>query len=123
MNRGAPDIALPAVSARPSIQRASGIGERLIEFALAACSAVSLIVTVGIVLVLMFEALAFFREVWSAADTSPAAVVKTVLGNSSLWGGQDLNTLPGLSAAVSADLAAILGAGVRAALEKRLAAS
>jgi len=63
MNRGAPDIALPAVSARRSIQRASGIGERLIEFALAACSAVSIVVTVGIVLVLMFEALAFFREV------------------------------------------------------------
>ncbi len=63
MNRLAPDVALPAVSARPSIQRASGLGERLIEFALAACSAVSIFVTVGIVLVLLFEALAFFREV------------------------------------------------------------
>jgi len=63
MDRAAPDIALPAVATRPSIQRASGFGERVIEFALAACSAVSIVVTVGIVLVLLFEALAFFREV------------------------------------------------------------
>jgi phosphate transport system permease protein len=51
------------VSTRPRIQRASGLGERLIEFVLAACSAVSIIVTIGIVLVLLFEALAFFGEV------------------------------------------------------------
>ena len=66
------------------------------------------------------EVLAFFRAVWSAADTSPAAVVKAVLGNASLWGGQDLTTVPGLPAALTSDLAAILGSGMRAALEKRL---
>ena len=68
------------------------------------------------------EVLTFFREIWSAADTSPASVAKTVLANTALWGGHDLNNVPGLSAAVAADLSAILGAGVRAALEKRLVA-
>jgi hypothetical protein len=66
--------------------------------------------------------LTFFREIWSATDTSPAFVTKAVLANTALWGGHDLNDMPGLSAAVAADLSAILGAGVRAALEKRLAA-
>jgi phosphate transport system permease protein len=51
------------VTARRPVQRASGLGERVIEGALVACSAVSIIVTVGIVLVLLFEALEFFREV------------------------------------------------------------
>ena len=43
--------------------RASGTGERLIELALAGCSLVSIIVTIGIVGVLLFEAVAFFRAV------------------------------------------------------------
>jgi tagaturonate reductase len=68
------------------------------------------------------EVLAFFREVWSAADTSPAAVAKAVLAHTPLWGGQNLDSVPGLAPAVAADLAAILGAGVRAALQKRLLA-
>jgi phosphate transport system permease protein len=51
------------VTTRPSVQRASGFGERVIEWALAGCSAVSIVVTVGIVLVLVFEASAFFSEV------------------------------------------------------------
>lgn len=67
MSGPAHEVVLPAVSARPSVQRASGIGERLIELALAACSVVSIVVTVGIVLVLLFEALDFFRVV-SLAD-------------------------------------------------------
>ncbi len=67
MSPPAPDVAMPAVSARPPVQRASGLGERIIEWALAACGAVSIVVTFGIVLVLLFEALAFFREV-SLAD-------------------------------------------------------
>lgn len=43
--------------------RASGAGERLIELALAGCSLVSIVVTIGIVGVLLFEAVAFFRAV------------------------------------------------------------
>jgi phosphate transport system permease protein len=63
MDTPAADVVLPAVASRPRAQRASGIGERLIEWTLAACSAVSIVVTAGIVLVLVFEAAAFFREV------------------------------------------------------------
>jgi phosphate transport system permease protein len=54
---------LPAVSVRPSVQRASGLGERAIEAGLALCSAVSIFVTIGIVLVLVFEAIDFFKVV------------------------------------------------------------
>lgn len=43
--------------------RASGAGERLIELALAGCSLVSIVVTIGIVGVLLFEAIGFFRQV------------------------------------------------------------
>ena len=57
------DVVLPAVASRPAVKRASGFGERLIEWALAGCGAVSIIVTFGIVAVLLFEALAFFEEV------------------------------------------------------------
>lgn len=63
MNDAASDVVLPAVSARRSVQRASGLGERFIEAALAGCSAVSIVVTVGIVAVLLFEALEFFKVV------------------------------------------------------------
>ncbi len=44
-------------------RRASGLGERVIELILAGCSLVSIVVTVGIVGVLLFEAFAFFRAV------------------------------------------------------------
>ncbi len=44
-------------------QRASGIGERVIELVLAGCSLVSIVVTIGIVGVLLFEAFEFFRKV------------------------------------------------------------
>jgi phosphate transport system permease protein len=67
MSSPVPDVVLPAVTTRPRVKRASGIGERIIEWALAGCGAVSIVVTFGIVLVLLFEALAFFREV-SLAD-------------------------------------------------------
>lgn len=63
MSAPAPEVALPAVAARTRTQRASGPGERVIELGLAACSAVSIVVTVGIVLVLVFEAAEFFRAV------------------------------------------------------------
>jgi phosphate transport system permease protein len=61
------EVVLPAVSLRSAEKRASGFGERIIETLLAACGAVSIFVTVGIVLVLVFEASAFFSEV-SPAD-------------------------------------------------------
>lgn len=63
MSAPAPEVALPAVAARTRAQRASGPGERVIELGLAACSAVSIVITVGIVLVLVFEAAEFFRAV------------------------------------------------------------
>jgi phosphate transport system permease protein len=63
MDSQARDVVLPAVSPRPPEQRASGPGERIIEVLLAACGAVSVLVTVGIVLVLVFEAAQFFEEV------------------------------------------------------------
>ena len=44
-------------------RRASGAGERAIELSLAACGAVSILVTVGIVAVLVLEAADFFRVV------------------------------------------------------------
>lgn len=64
------------------------------------------------------EVLEFFRDVWSAADHSAPAVARAVLGRASLWGGLDLAAIPGLEAAVATDLAAILGEGVRAAMER-----
>ncbi|HVV85249.1 MAG TPA: phosphate ABC transporter permease subunit PstC [Kofleriaceae bacterium] len=44
-------------------RRASGPGERVLEALLASCSLVSVLVTVGIVAVLLFEAIEFFRVV------------------------------------------------------------
>ncbi len=49
-------------------QRSSTIGERVVELALAACSLVSIVVTIGIVVVLVHEAAVFF------AGVSPAAM-------------------------------------------------
>src|SRR5687767_5353208 len=63
METPARDVILPAVSRRTPAQRASGLGERIIETLLAGCGAVSILVTIGIVLVLVFEASAFFGEV------------------------------------------------------------
>ncbi len=63
MDGPAPEVALPAVSQRTAPKRASGLGERIIETMLAGCGAVSVFVTIGIVLVLVFEAAAFFEEV------------------------------------------------------------
>ncbi|KAB2910741.1 MAG: phosphate ABC transporter permease subunit PstC [Kofleriaceae bacterium] len=63
MDGPASDVALPAVSQRTAVKRASGFGERIIETMLAGCGAVSVFVTIGIVLVLVFEAAAFFEEV------------------------------------------------------------
>ncbi len=44
-------------------QRSSSIGERVIELGLAACSLVSVFVTIGIVVVLAHEAIPFFADV------------------------------------------------------------
>ena len=56
--------ATPAATTPPrQRQRASGIGERVIELVLAGCSLVSIVVTIGIVGVLLFEAFEFFRKV------------------------------------------------------------
>ncbi len=48
-------------------RRSSGVFERLIELGLAACSLVSILATIGIVAVLLFEAVDFFAKV-SLAD-------------------------------------------------------
>lgn len=48
-------------------KRASGLRERIIEWALFACGAVSLLTTIGIIGVLLIETVAFFQEV-SLAD-------------------------------------------------------
>ncbi len=63
MDGSAPDAVLPAVRPRAPVPRASGVGERVIELGLAACSFVSIVVTIGIVLVLVLEASRFFAEV------------------------------------------------------------
>ena len=53
--------ARPVRRDRPA--RASGPGEKLIEGALFLCGAISLLTTAGIIAVLLFETVAFFREV------------------------------------------------------------
>ncbi len=64
MNQAAPGATVSVVARGVSRrQRASGLGERVIELGLAACGLVSIVVTVGIVLVLLFEALEFFKVV------------------------------------------------------------
>ena len=67
------------------------------------------------------EVLEFFRSVWTAADASAATVARTVLAHASLWGGEDLNTLPGLTEEVASALHAILAEGVVAALKRSVA--
>jgi phosphate transport system permease protein len=60
----APTTRAPA-SRRPEWlrQRSSGIGERIVELTLAACSLVSVVVTAGILVVLVYEGGAFFSHV------------------------------------------------------------
>lgn len=62
---GAPTSTIAPVGAAPGARprRSAGPGERAIELGLAACSLLSIVVTVGIVAVLLVEALAFFRAV------------------------------------------------------------
>jgi phosphate transport system permease protein len=52
-----------AADRKPAPKRASGLGERLIEAVLLGCGALSLLTTVGIIGVLLFETIAFFEEV------------------------------------------------------------
>lgn len=52
-----------AASGRLRRPRAAKLGERLVELGLAACGLVSLLTTVGIIVVLAGETLAFFRDV------------------------------------------------------------
>ena len=63
MDDATPDVVLPAMRVSAKGRRASGIGERIIELALAGCGAFSIFVTIGIVVVLLYEALDFFRAV------------------------------------------------------------
>jgi len=63
LDPGAPEATLPALPAPTRRQRASGLGERVIELSLAACSLVSIVVTVGIVVVLLLQAIDFFKVV------------------------------------------------------------
>ncbi len=57
------------------------------------------------------ENLAFFADVWSRCDA--AGVAETVLGNTTLWNGTDLNAVPGLTEAVAGYLRAMETTPVR----------
>jgi tagaturonate reductase len=64
--------------------------------------------------------LEFFKGLWSEYDDSKAGaekLVKTVLGNTGMWG-EDLNNLPGFAAAVTDYLYSILTDGVGKAMKE-----
>jgi tagaturonate reductase len=56
-----------------------------------------------------------FAALWSASDTSPATLTDAVLGQTAWWD-CDLREIPGMTAAVTAHLTAILTCGVPAAI-------
>jgi phosphate transport system permease protein len=74
--------------------RARNIRERVIKIVLAACAYLSVLTTFGIVFVLIFETIAFFREVsiiefftsttWSAAFANPQFGVMVLVGGTLL---------------------------------------
>lgn len=62
------------------------------------------------------ESLAAFSEIWTRCEADIPALVREILGNTTLWGG-DLNGLAGFSDAVSTGVTAICREGARAAIE------
>ncbi len=59
------------------------------------------------------DVLAFFRDVWSSADTRAKTVAEKTLANTALWN-EDLTRIPGLTTAVAAHLERILSTGAAA---------
>ena len=57
------------------------------------------------------DVMAFFADIWSRCDER--GVAEAVLGNSDFWEGKDLNTVPGLTDAVSNYLEALKNQPVR----------
>jgi phosphate transport system permease protein len=74
--------------------RARNLRERIIKFVLAACAYTSVLTTIGIVLVLIFETIAFFREVsivefltstrWAASFANPSFGIMVLISGTLL---------------------------------------
>lgn len=64
------------------------------------------------------DVIAFFAKLWT--DGNPKSIAKAVLSKAEYWGGKDLTEVPGLEAAVAANLESIETKGIKAVISDLL---